>query len=316
LRSKVATLEKEIAEYNYENDKMNFILNNILTNGHQSSSSITTTEQLLHDNVYSTLLVNMSRQTQQQENKQQFNHIDYLNKSLTETNQVSCVSIRSNTSVDNDFDLNSKSNQNTSPLYNVVKSERKTDFIIQKRAKKISNPNSDGHAIVSPIKIIKVTDKHNDLQECLPQPSNISTNTNNLLSTKQIEPVQVHSVVSKVEHQTKQEKLVQPSIVQSKNIQTVINTSLSSSSNKSDDISQEMIMQSPRKKRDFYGKSSGTPILSSSYNRSHRHMNKTDSFSSNKNRPSSTPACTEVLSITTLPDRPISIPPLRTSSYI
>ncbi|CAF4520001.1 unnamed protein product, partial [Rotaria magnacalcarata] len=56
LRSKVATLEKEIAEYNYENDKISFVLNNILTDGHQS----TTTEQLLNENIYSTLLANMS----------------------------------------------------------------------------------------------------------------------------------------------------------------------------------------------------------------------------------------------------------------
>ncbi|CAF0992177.1 unnamed protein product [Rotaria sordida] len=317
LRSKVATLEKEIVEYNYENDKINCILNNILTtNGQQQ---ITTTEQLLNDNIYSTLLVNMSKQTQQQqETKQQFNHIDYLNKSLTKTNQSSYLPISPNTSVDNDFDLNSKSNQNTSPLYNVIKSERKTDFIIQKRAKKISNPNSDSHTIVSPIKIIKITDKHNDLQqESLFQSSLLSSSSNisnNLLSTKQIEPVQVHSVVSKVEHQIKQDEILEQS-----NIQTLTNTSLSSSSSskKSDDISQEMIIQSPRKKRDFYGKSSGTSILSSSYNRSSRHMNKIDSFSSsNKNRPSSTPACTEVLSTTILPDRPISIPPLRTPSYI
>ncbi len=69
-----------------------------------------------------------------------------------------------------------------------------------------------------------------------------------------------------------------------------------------------MTMQSPRKKRDFYGKSSGTPTTKST-----RHINKTDSSLSNKNRPSSTPACIEVLSTPTLPDRPISIPPLKTS---
>ncbi|CAF5137134.1 unnamed protein product, partial [Rotaria sp. Silwood1] len=129
---------------------------------------------------------------------------------------------------------------------------------------------------------------------------------------------------SKLEHQTKEDKLLQQSIIQSTNVETVINTSVSSSntkissSNKADDISQEMIIQSPRKKRDFYGKSSGTPTSSSSSssssNKSYRHMNKIDSFSSNKNRPSSTPACTEVLPTTILPDRPISIPPLRTSS--
>ncbi len=59
-------------------------------------------------------------------------------------------------------------------------------------------------------------------------------------------------------------------------------------------------MQLPRKKRDFYGKS----------HRSSRHINKPDVSLSNKTRPSSTPAiCTEILSTTILPDRPVSIPP-------
>ena len=83
-----------------------------------------------------------------------------------------------------------------------------------------------------------------------------------------------------------------------------------------------MIIQSPRKKRDFYGKSSGPPRTStpssstSSSNRSCRHMHKTDSFISNKTRPSSTPACTSAISTATLPDRPGSIPPLITSPKI
>jgi len=103
----------------------------------------------------------------------------------------------------------------------------------------------------------------------------------------------------KIGQQTKQS---QP-VVQTVNIKTLINISPSSkiSTNKFDEINQDMTMQSPRKKRDFYGKSSS------------RHINKTDSSLSNKNRPSSTPACTEVLSIITLPDRPVSIPPLKTS---
>ena len=60
LRSRVASLEKEIAEYDHDNDKLNFILANIQTNGHSSASSAS-------DNTYSILLANMSRQTQQQE---------------------------------------------------------------------------------------------------------------------------------------------------------------------------------------------------------------------------------------------------------
>jgi hypothetical protein len=59
-------------------------------------------------------------------------------------------------------------------------------------------------------------------------------------------------------------------------------------------------LQSPRKKRDFYGKSHRSP----------NHVNKSDASLSNKTRPSSTPAvCTEVLTKTSLPDRPVSIPP-------
>ncbi|CAF1349584.1 unnamed protein product [Rotaria magnacalcarata] len=305
LRSKVATLEKEIAEYNYENDKISFVLNNILTDGHQS----TTTEQLLNENIYSTLLANMSRQTQQQ-----LNHIEYLNSSPMKTNQVSCLPISPNTLVDHDFDLNLKSNQSSASTHNIAKSERKTDFIIQKRSKKILNPISDSYPIATSMKNIQVVEKHHEtLQSVPPSPLlslNVSTVTKNLLSTKQIEPVQVHSVVSNVGHITKQDKYSQKTTIQSKNTAT-------SSSNKSNDNSQETNMNCPRKKRDFYGKSSGgIPTLSPSHNRTSRRMNKIDALPAHKNRPSSTPACTEVLPTTILPDRPISIPPLRTSSYI
>ena len=73
LRSKVATLEKEIAEYDHENEKLNFILQSIQTNGHHSLTNIHST----NDNTYSTLLASMSRQTQQQEfNKQSYTPID------------------------------------------------------------------------------------------------------------------------------------------------------------------------------------------------------------------------------------------------
>lgn len=95
---------------------------------------------------------------------------------------------------------------------------------------------------------------------------------------------------------------------------------LSSYLNSSDEFSRSLfeffsrtvIMQSPRKKRDFYGKSSGTPV---SHNRSSRHMNKEDSSTKRKTRPSSTPACMEVVQLTVLPDRPVSNPPLRSSTY-
>jgi hypothetical protein len=301
LRTKVASLEKEIAQYDHENEKMNFILNNIPTNGNA--------KQLFNDNVYSTLLVNMSKQTEEQENTKQQSIIS-----------PTYLPISPNSATEKHFDFNQsrKSSRLISLFpnhfvleYNIIKSERKTDFIIQKRAKKTLNP--DGPAIVSPIKIIKVTDKHPPPQN----PSTIASSIDNLLSTKQLEPVQVHSVVSKQS----------PSLVQTVKVQTLIHTSPPTkiSINKFDEIksvvllkyfelfwfcsSQDMTMQSPRKKRDFYGKSS-----LSSINRYSRHINKTDSSLSNKTRPSSTPACTEVLSTTTLPDRPVSIPPLKTSS--
>jgi hypothetical protein len=67
LRSKVVTLEKEIDEYDQENEKLNFILQSIQTNGHHSSTIM----HSINDNTYSTLLANMSKQTQQQENNKQ-----------------------------------------------------------------------------------------------------------------------------------------------------------------------------------------------------------------------------------------------------
>jgi len=147
-----------------------------------------------------------------------------------------------------------------------------------------------------------------------PLPSSIATSINNILSTKQLEPVQVHSVGQ------------QQAVIQSVSVKTLLNNSPSSNtktSQLSDEISRTIIMQSPRKKRDFYGKSSGgpstTPTSSSSStssptNKSHRHANTTDSSSTTNNRPSSTPACTAPNPVPNLPDRPVSIPPLKTSS--
>ena len=64
LRTKVATLEKEIAEYDHENESLNFILKSIPTNRYNLSTIISS----MNDNTYSTLLASMSRQTEQQEN--------------------------------------------------------------------------------------------------------------------------------------------------------------------------------------------------------------------------------------------------------
>ena len=54
LRSKVATLEKEIADYDHENDKINLILNTLHKDGESKAST--------NENTYSTLLANMSKQ--------------------------------------------------------------------------------------------------------------------------------------------------------------------------------------------------------------------------------------------------------------
>lgn len=167
LRTKIVTLEKEINEYDYENEKLNFILQSIQLNGHLTSSN---------DNIYSTLLANMSRQTQQQENNKQ------------------TYSIESSST------------------------EKKTGFVIPKKMKKIS-------------------DKSNGLQDSLS--SNVGTSINNLLSTKQLEPLQVHSVVSTVGQQSKQ----QSSIIQSVTVKTLLNNSPSSSSSsntKSSQLSDEI----------------------------------------------------------------------------
>jgi hypothetical protein len=150
-----------------------------------------------------------------------------MSKQTTQQNSI-ILPISPNSSSDKHLDFNTIS----SPSYNIVKSERKTDFIIQKRAKKTINSNT----IVSPIKIIKITDKNNTLPPILS--STISNSINNLLSTKQLEPLQVHSVVSKVGQQTKQEKIISSPILQSVHVKTLINTSPSSkiSTNKLDEI--------------------------------------------------------------------------------
>ena len=192
--------------------------------------------------------------------------------------------------------------------------------------------------MVSPIKIAKTTGNYNESPDSLLPTSflpssTISTSVNNLLSSKQLEPVQVHSIVSSVGQQTTK----QSSVIQSISVKTLLNNSQSSPSNTntsqlSDEIrltlyirsiifiyfhvsfSTTMIIQSPRKKRDFYGKSSNlsTKTTSSFYNESHRLMNTIDSSSPTNNRPSSTPACLTTIHTPPLPDRPVSIPPLRT----
>jgi hypothetical protein len=160
LRSKVVNLEKEISEYDYENEKLNFILQSIQTNG---NSSIIT-----NDNTYSTLLANMSRQTQQQESSSSSSHSN-RNKDLS--------------------------------------TERKSSFTIPKKVKKNSNGNLT-----------------------LPPPSStVATSINNLLSTKQLEPMQVHSVGQQQ----------QQAVIQSVSVKTLLHHSPSSTA-KSSQLSEEI----------------------------------------------------------------------------
>ncbi|CAF1011870.1 unnamed protein product [Adineta steineri] len=305
LRSKVVTLEKEIADYDLENEKLNFLLQSIQTNGHQSSSTIL---HSLNDVSYSTLLSNMSKQTQQQEfSKQSYPPISPTS-TIDKTNSLRAIEFLSH------------SNQIPIPSYDIKKTERKSGFTIPKKVKK----TSDDHTHISST---KTTDKRSGLQNSLlpSQSSTISPSINNILSTKQLEPVQVHSVG----HQSKPQQPLPSSVIRTVSVKTLLNSPSSSSSSSgkishlSQEISRSMIMQSPRKKRDFYGKSSGPPNASPSSSRSstsspntksHRHTNTTDSSSTNNNRPSSTPACTATISAPTLPNRPVSIPPLETSS--
>ena len=159
LRSKVANLEKEISEYDYENEKLNFILQSIQTNGHPSIA--------MNDNTYSTLLANMSRQTQQQESSSSHSH-------------------------------------SHSHRHKDLSTERKSSFVIPKKIKK----NSSGNSALS-----------------MPS-STVAASINNLLSTKQLEPMQVHSVG-------------QQAVIQSVSVKTLLHHSPSSST-KSSQLSEEI----------------------------------------------------------------------------
>lgn len=157
LRSKVVTLEKEISDYEYENEKLSYILQSIQTNGHPSTSN---------DNTYSALLANMSRQTQQQESSSSSSHSNRHKDHST---------------------------------------ERKSGFTIPKKAKK----NSSGNTSLPP------------------PPSTVAIGINNLLSTKQLEPVQVHSVGH------------QQAVIQCVSVKTLLNHSPTSNA-KSSQLSEEI----------------------------------------------------------------------------
>jgi hypothetical protein len=119
----------------------------------------------------------------------------------------------------------------------IKKIERKSGFTIPKKIKKTSDLNPNDNAIISSNKTSKITDKRHESQNpLLPPPtsssSTVAASINNLLSTKQLEPVQVHSVGQ----QSKQ----QQSVIQSVSVRTLLNNSSSSSNTKISQLSDEI----------------------------------------------------------------------------
>lgn len=188
LRSKVASLEQEIAEYDRENEKLNYILSNIQTNGHRSFSLNSNSPS---DNAYSTLLANMSRQTQQHE----------FSKSL----EISLPK--------------------TSKLVSSNENGVKDNFIIEKCSRKSTEHGPVGNTLVSPIKIIKVNhhkrlSNPNNETETTVTMKKASSTTKEILSSKQLEPVQVHSVIS-----TSNPHTTNAPVVQSVNVKSLLSAS-------------------------------------------------------------------------------------------
>ncbi|CAF4106273.1 unnamed protein product, partial [Rotaria sordida] len=112
---------------NYENEKLNLILQSIPTHEHHLSTLI----HSINDNTYSTLLANMSRQTQQHDNnKQSYAPISPI--SLNDKD-ISCTPA----------EYSSYSNQIPASSYDIVKTERKSSFTILKKEKKTSDLDSE-----------------------------------------------------------------------------------------------------------------------------------------------------------------------------
>lgn len=207
----------------------------------------------------------------------------------------------------------------TSKLVSSNENGVKDNFIIEKCSRKSTEHGPVGNTLVSPIKIIKVNhhkrlSNPNNETETTVTMKKASSTTKEILSSKQLEPVQVHSVIS-----TSNPHTTNAPVVQSVNVKSLLSASPESIM-KDEDSGQGPLGQSPKKKRDFYGKSSIPPTSSTgssptSNHRSNRQSSSNSSPSNNKTRPSSTPACTTTtLPNPSMPDRPISIPPLKSLS--
>ena len=107
--------------------------------------------------------------------------------------------------------------------------ERKPGFTIPKKVKK----TSDGNSMISPT---KTTDKRPGAQSGQSQSQITSASTNSLLSAKQLEPVQVHSVG---QQSKQQQKPPQAAVIQSVSVKTLL-SSPSSSSTKTSQLADEI----------------------------------------------------------------------------
>lgn len=192
LRSKVISLEKEIAEYDDENNQINTILINLRSNPHASS---TVSGPSLHDTTYSTLLANMSKQTQ--------------HETTHRSHPSSAVS----------------SSQDTMSSSKRMKFDGSTDFIIQKRSQKMAMRNVLGADIGPSIHPTYPGTARLPITSLLP--SAVPTGIDNLLSTRELQPMQVHSVVSSAGCAAKPEKSAPASITRSFNIKNLISGSSS-----------------------------------------------------------------------------------------
>ena len=203
LRLKVISLEKEIAEYDDENNQINTILINLRSNPYASS---TVSGPSLHDTTYSTLLANMSKQTQH------------------ETAHRSHPSSTSSTVGHRETAVSS--NQDAMPSSKRMKFDGTNDFIIQKRSQKMAMRNALGADIVPSIHPTYPGTASLPITSLLP--STLPTGIDNLLSTKELQPMQVHSVVSSAGCAAKPEKSAPVSITRSFNIKNLISGSSSS----------------------------------------------------------------------------------------
>ncbi|CAF1267100.1 unnamed protein product, partial [Didymodactylos carnosus] len=343
LCSKVALLNKEISDLDNENEEMTTFLNGLTSdNGINEQDFSNETQQQQHikagnspvlnkvtsvnktngngvhtDNIYSTLLANMSLQTQLQRNchdktindqilverikSNMLNSIDPTltirstkEKIITENslpltktkNDLICYSPISPTNEDREstatmeFSTNKSLSTVSSPSYHIVKAQRKEENLHKKTSK--TEPSS----IVSPLKLIKVNEQPKTGRRSpsrISQIQTLSSNINNLLSTKKIEPVQVHSVVTRPhvhdnknpqEHQTShhhQSNLVDKVLVHPIDVKQVYQQLATTQPILLNNIEVEQlkntaIISCPKKKRDYFGKSSTCSSVSSSSN--------------------------------------------------